>query len=867
MDNVHFNYTGDYTGDYTTVFNNSYPGMVRRQQQESGNIPADDAGSVQQLSELHLNSSEASSQDAPFVQAHGDIQRTDLGGSMRMPPKSDLRDGQFSSTRHSIEVGGSAARVLQSDLRDSLSRSTRSTAPWDPQPVGRTKDSKSRGLWSRVKSGVGRAFGESRREKSSGGSAHDVVYSELRMDFAKRGHSDADLYSDDKSLLENLAAAVRGYEILPDGSIGRGDGRVPEHTLTHTVGVLRRFARWLRAEDRTPIASRLYADEEEFAKDIKAYKDVAAGDDGRRVLKALSHLRKLAPGGQELQSVGPGPRLMGRQTAVPYPEDGHVIDGIYNERVSKGDKKPSAHSLASGQRKFSDWLRSEKRGSIVSRLNGTEQQQASLQADYGDFITAMGQRYGVAFDRFRTYIGAQPKLTRHQPYPDDAEIIRGFLTEQVSNGANIKTAESTATRQRRFSEWLQAEKRDSIMSCLNGTEQQQASLAANYQDFREAVGPTGMSLKRMVGALAQYVQENRPLESPPEQARQRPTRGRPSSSSHQEFPTNSNARTAALGPTASSNVPVGSVLGYTEWLSDAHIQRDYELLQEELQQIDPGFAASIRLVDPMVSHLLGLPGTDQRTVQRHLQSIIDQNNARANFLFLPINNGTHWSLLLVDSSNSERPAVAYHYDSLQRRRYNDAAATALARRIGAMLTPARMAEQQNDYDCGVFVVDGTRALVQRLREGGWPAREPLHLDNIVVSREQLRLRLSPAPRREGGEPDAAADSFNTQHWQQFSPIVQVPELGVEQSSWQADLGASIFGATPPVQAAPPELGQFAPPDWQHGNQWAPTDLMRGMYWHNVLPSQDQPKTNFMIGGMLYTAVLHGTQDLIQVYPS
>ncbi|TIU19163.1 MAG: hypothetical protein E5W20_00275, partial [Mesorhizobium sp.] len=66
-----------------------------------------------------------------------------------------------------------------------------------------------------------------------------------------------------------------------------------------------------------------------------------------------------------------------------------------------------------------------------------------------------------------------------------------------------------------------------------------------------------------------------------------------------------------------------------------------------------------------------------------LQSIYNQNNATADFLFLPVNNGTatspgtHWSLLLVDRRDPER-RFAYHYDSLQREGYNDVPAKQLA---------------------------------------------------------------------------------------------------------------------------------------------------------------------------------------------
>ncbi|MEY9493766.1 Ulp1 family isopeptidase [Bradyrhizobium elkanii] len=47
-----------------------------------------------------------------------------------------------------------------------------------------------------------------------------------------------------------------------------------------------------------------------------------------------------------------------------------------------------------------------------------------------------------------------------------------------------------------------------------------------------------------------------------------------------------------------------------------------------------------------------------------------------------------------------------------------------------------MAQQQNTYDCGVFVVDGTRALVRQLEQG----REP-DLLNVVANRQALQNRL------------------------------------------------------------------------------------------------------------------------------
>ncbi|WP_436798558.1 Ulp1 family isopeptidase, partial [Mesorhizobium escarrei] len=209
--------------------------------------------------------------------------------------------------------------------------------------------------------------------------------------------------------------------------------------------------------------------------------------------------------------------------------------------------------------------------------------------------------------------------------------------------------------------------------------------------------------------------------------------------------TSSDVQIGALNPTASSNVPNGSMLRADEWLSDAHIQRDYHLLGEQLQAIDPALAARTRLVDPSVSHLLR--HTEPQNARVILQSIYSRNDAPADFLFVPLNNGTptitgtHWSLLLVDRRNPER-RVAYHYDSRQSDGYNSVPAKRLATLLNATLAPARMPRQPNDNDCGVFVLDGTRALLGRLVDGQRPDHEPMQLDNLVADRQALQDRLS-----------------------------------------------------------------------------------------------------------------------------
>lgn len=219
-----------------------------------------------------------------------------------------------------------------------------------------------------------------------------------------------------------------------------------------------------------------------------------------------------------------------------------------------------------------------------------------------------------------------------------------------------------------------------------------------------------------------------------------------------DLTTSSEAHIAAL-PSGSFNLPEGAVLG-PDLLGDAHISRDYQLLAQSLQMHHPALAARTRLVDSLVSQQLRRHDRDPDPI---VLSIYHQNDVAADFVFLPVNSGDpmaaagndgrneHWSLLLVDRSDRDK-AVAYHYDSIRRRDglpYNDAPARELAARLDVttVVTPA-MALQNNGVDCGVFVVDGTRSLVERLANQDLPdPQRPLHLEALVPDRQALQNRL------------------------------------------------------------------------------------------------------------------------------
>ncbi|UGY30314.1 C48 family peptidase (plasmid) [Bradyrhizobium septentrionale] len=224
-----------------------------------------------------------------------------------------------------------------------------------------------------------------------------------------------------------------------------------------------------------------------------------------------------------------------------------------------------------------------------------------------------------------------------------------------------------------------------------------------------------------------------------------PSESRDDANSVRPFPsTSADAQIGALGPTASSHGR-GLVLEDTEWLGDEHIDRDYRLQEQDLQRYHPDLAARTRFVNPLIV-LNYLRSNDDGVVRTEFQRIVyDNGNDTADFLFLPVINavpedpnslGNHWSLLFVDRSDRGRP-VAYHYDSYGG--LNDTDAEHLAGRLDLHLEPAGMARQRNGYDCGVFVVDGTRALVRQLEQG----REPhlLNLSNLVANRQALQNRL------------------------------------------------------------------------------------------------------------------------------
>ncbi|ACE93950.1 hypothetical protein RHECIAT_PB0000241 (plasmid) [Rhizobium etli CIAT 652] len=653
----------------------------------------------------------------------------------------------------------------------------------------------------------------------------------------------------------------------------------PAATSRKNASNQRKFSAWLKREGRESIVSRLTGTDEQqrsLQEDFRAF----TKEEGKKVVVSLDRLRQYLGAESQLKQHN------------PYPDDALMIDSFTKEELSKlgsdsSSKRKSVLNLASNKRRFSDWLRKKGRGSIASRLTGSDQQQRSLKDDLRAFTKAEGKRINVSLDRLRQYLGAESQLKQHNPYPDDALMIDSFANEELSKLGSDSTSQrivvsKLVSNQRKFGDWLQTRGRESIASRLNGSDQQQWSLKKDYQDFTEDMGKHTISFKRL-RQYQQVVEANAASGLSPEPASGREPAGLDGrSDSRAEF--RSTSPLQQVDPSIEGRS--GLSLDHIEWLGDQHIQTDYELLMQDLQRNDPDLAARTRLIDPLIAHYHLRLG-DESTALSAFQRIVNDQNGRdtADFLFLPVSDasasdpdhrGTHWSLLLVDRRNREGPA-AYHYDSF--RGQNDEFAAMLAQRLGTRLEPVRMTQQRNGYDCGVFVVDGTRALVRRLARRDRPA--VLHLDNLVADREQLQRRLSTATNsaRAGaaaaepesstqiadpaefwhgvGQPGQLPDSWNTATFRQDLPSAAyspVQSVNPPDAPWEQSLGASIFG-TPQYTLPVDDLGGAVPPSWQHRNQPAQAGLRLAMSWLELLPSADKPQTSITIHGVPYTATL------------
>ncbi|MDX8529227.1 hypothetical protein RFM68_32830, partial [Mesorhizobium sp. MSK_1335] len=220
---------------------------------------------------------------------------------------------------------------------------------------------------------------------------------------------------------------------------------VPKNTIDSSLIHAKKFANWLHENDKEPLASRFR--DESLADDLDLYK-AQGNDPENRLQSTLNHLRRLMSEGCGIEQIGPGPRIMGRRLLDAYPDDAELIDLVTQERLSNLGPEPTAKQkapifhAASVQRRFSDWLQREKKGSIVSRLKGGQQQQSELMRDVKGFEQATNAK--LRLNNLRQYLQVvEANRALGLRDPEEAGSFAGEGAQQASSFQEFSSAPHT----------------------------------------------------------------------------------------------------------------------------------------------------------------------------------------------------------------------------------------------------------------------------------------------------------------------------------------------------------------------------------------------------------------------------------------
>jgi sentrin-specific protease 8 len=156
-----------------------------------------------------------------------------------------------------------------------------------------------------------------------------------------------------------------------------------------------------------------------------------------------------------------------------------------------------------------------------------------------------------------------------------------------------------------------------------------------------------------------------------------------------------------------------------EWLNDTIIEFAYEYYEKEIFQDQKRFL----FLRPAIVYLI-MHTRDRSSLEGALPIGMDQKDV----IFLPINDssgeddsGSHWSLLVYWKQTNS----FYHYDSIgssnemMARYCKDKIADFIGSSLTASFIPIDTPQQQNGYDCGVYVIAITKLLASRLVDRGF----------------------------------------------------------------------------------------------------------------------------------------------------
>ncbi|WP_245315712.1 hypothetical protein [Bradyrhizobium yuanmingense] len=343
-----------------------YAALQGRTGQRAAN-PSEHGDFERQLKELSLDSSDernSTSPDRPPAGGGRAVRRDDFGGSMRVPPHSAFGESALDGARRSADIPTfhlPASAQPQSSLRDDLFSSARYSFP-DAEPAAVAKSGKSRGLWSRFKSGIGKALGGSGSEKSPReADQSDVFSTNLRIDYARQPGRTRGVPAADEELIEDFRNKAAGN--LSDG------------TIKNAAADLRHLSARLSDAGRPSIADRIRRElenaqlenpdvenhqlEAELDQDVDAYTHTK--DRGRRIKAALKKLREVGAGNTLAADV---------RRLAPHAEDATLIRMWAAAEKATGRIDPKTiDRQARRMFRLSEWLQTHDRLPIAGRLS------------------------------------------------------------------------------------------------------------------------------------------------------------------------------------------------------------------------------------------------------------------------------------------------------------------------------------------------------------------------------------------------------------------------------------------------------------------------------------------------------------------
>ncbi|KAJ2370608.1 SUMO1 sentrin specific peptidase 8 [Coemansia sp. RSA 2610] len=159
------------------------------------------------------------------------------------------------------------------------------------------------------------------------------------------------------------------------------------------------------------------------------------------------------------------------------------------------------------------------------------------------------------------------------------------------------------------------------------------------------------------------------------------------------------------------------------WLNDTILGFYFEYLTHDILRGD----SSIVLLKPAVVQLL-----QQQTDLNSVLQALPPDLYKHEIIFMPIGNGTHWSLLVY--CRQAYPAPFHYFDSMANANFKHALAAKLKLEqilFGSQQLPMvthSCPQQENSYDCGVFVVLFADLLVRRYADLRLPPKMPAQVD-------------------------------------------------------------------------------------------------------------------------------------------